>query len=385
MANPPRLRPVVVAHHGSELYGSDRQLLESVSGLIGSGLPVLIVLPKDGPLAPAMHARGAEVEFMDFPVLRRVDLNPMGVLRLARRTAVTLPSAIAMLRRRRAAAVYVNTLILPFWLLAARLAAVPALCHVHEAYERGPRVVRTMLTLPLLLAHRTVVNSEASLRVLLEAVPVLRGRSSVVYNGVPGPPAAPEPPPAGGGSATLALVGRLSPNKGTDVALEALARLVSMGHDVRLDLAGNVFPGYEWFETQLRERAAAPDIAGRVRFLGFVDSPWPILSAASVALVPSRLEPFGNTAVEAQLARRPVVVCRTQGLVEIVTDDDTGLCVPADDADALAFAVSRVLDQPGLSLRLADAGNASARRRFSVESYQQEIAKQVGRLAANRI
>jgi glycosyltransferase involved in cell wall biosynthesis len=87
-------------------------------------------------------------------------------------------------------------------------------------------------------------------------------------------------------------------------------------------------------------------------------------------LVPSRLEPFGNVAVEAQLAGKPVVASDVQGLPEIVQDGLTGLLVPPDDPAALAAAVGRLLDEPGLAERLAGSGAAAARQRFSPDRYR---------------
>ena len=62
---------------------------------------------------------------------------------------------------------------------------------------------------------------------------------------------------------------------------------------------------------ELQERAAAPDLAGRVTLAGYVHPTWPVLAAADVVVVPSRAVPFGNTAVEGLLARRPVVASRS--------------------------------------------------------------------------
>jgi glycosyltransferase involved in cell wall biosynthesis len=58
-----------------------------------------------------------------------------------------------------------------------------------------------------------------------------------------------------------------------------------------------------------------------------------------------------------------VVATRVSSVPEIVTDGETGLLVPPDDAGALADAVSRVLDDPG---DLGARGHARARRGFSV-------------------
>ena len=63
-------------------------------------------------------------------------------------------------------------------------------------------------------------------------------------------------------------------------------------------------------------------------------------------LVPSRVEPLGNTAVEAMLAQRPLVASRVQGLAEIVEDGRTRLLVPPGDPAALADATARFLEDP---------------------------------------
>ena len=365
---------VVVAHPSPDLYGSDRLLIETVIGLIAAGWRVIVYLPTDGPLIPLLTEQGAQVRIVAFPVLRKASLSPRGLLRLS----ITAPFAIVRLamlvRRTRPAVVYVSTLTIPFWLIAARLAGASVVCHVREAEETQPRFLRFGLVGPLLLASSVVTNSRASRQALLDVVPWLRKRSRVVYNGVAGP-SEPQPSAAATSTRGLALVARLSPRKGIDVALEALGILVAEGYDLSLDICGTPFPGYEWYEDQVRARAAMADLAGRVTFFGYVNPTWPVLASASVVLAPSRLEPFGNTAVEGLLARRPVVASATQGLAEIIRDETTGLLVPPDDPAALAAAIARILDDDDLATRLAENGYRDALQRFSVDRYRAEMAE----------
>jgi glycosyltransferase involved in cell wall biosynthesis len=365
---------VLVAHPSPDLYGSDRMLVESVAGLRAAGHDVVVTLPGDGPLIGELAAVGAETAVVPVPVLRKSLLSPLGLVRFGVGTARALPGMLRLLRRVRPAAVYVNTVTVPLWFAAARLTGRPVLGHVHEAEEAVPRPVRVALALPLLLARTVAVNSRAS-AAALDVVPGLRRRVRLVYNGVPGPAA---DLPLRDTPSTLVLVGRLSPRKGTDVAVRALAQLPA---SVRLDLAGSVFPGYEWYEEELRALVASLGLADRVRFLGFVPDVWAAHAAGDVALVPSRVEPFGNTAVEGQLAGRPVVVSATQGLVEIVEAGKTGLVVPPDDPDALAAAVRSLLDDWPAARELAAAGRDEARRRFDPARYRAEIADLVGALA----
>ncbi|MDQ1671829.1 MAG: hypothetical protein QOC98_391, partial [Frankiaceae bacterium] len=93
------------------------------------------------------------------------------------------------------------------------------------------------------------------------------------------------------------------------------------------------------------------------------------LQRADVCVVPSEQEPFGNVAVEAMLAGRPVVVSAVQGLAEIVDDGRNGWSVPPGDVGALAGALARVHDQWPRARSVEAAGAADARDRFSVERY----------------
>ena len=365
-------RRILVAHPSPDVYGSDRQLLESLAGMRAAGWAVTVHLPGDGPLVDLMSDTPVRVQ--QFPVLRKALLRPGALVRLVLTTPRDLVRIVRTIRAAHPDAVYVNTVTIPLWILAARLTRTPVLVHVHEAEEDAPRILRIALLAPLLLASAVIANSEASRRVLIDGLPRLARRTTVIPNGIPDiagdSPDAAEP-------GRLALVARLSPRKGVDVALDAVALLRRRGYPVSLDVCGTAYPGYEWFDRQLRDRAGKPDLAGAIRFLGYVNPTGPVLARASVVLVPSRTEPFGNTAVEGFLARRPVVASRVQGLAEIVADGRTGLLVPPGDAVALAAAIARILDDPALARTLAEAGRTEAETRFSSARYRRDICSAV--------
>lgn len=374
-------RHLAIAHPSTELYGADQQMLESLTAALDGGWRVTLVLPGEGPLAARAAQRGARVVTAPFPVLRKALLTPRGLVGLAVGGTAAVVRGARWLRRERVDALYVSTVTLPTWLASARLARVPSLCHVHEAEEDQHRLVTAGLTAPLLAAHRLVSNSAAAREATARVFGSLRGRTRVVPNGVLGPPEEPgAAEPRDDGALRLVLVGRLSPRKGSDVAVEAVGLLVQEGRDVRLRLAGSTFEGYEWFEQELRDRVTALGLGERVELLGFVHPPWEELAAADVALVPSRVEPFGNTAVEAMLARRPVVASATQGLVEVVRPDETGLLVPPGDPEALAAALRRLHDDPALRRALADAGRADAQVRFSTGRYARDVRAELDAL-----
>lgn len=364
---------VIVANPSADLYGADLQMLESVTGLLGGGFDVLVVSPDDGPLTSRLQDRGATVERLSYPVLRRAQASARGVLGLGGQGVLTALRLARFLRKRHPTAVYVNTVTLPWWILAARLARVPVVCHVHEAERQDSRPVRLALYTPLLGASHVIVNSRATGETVDEAVPLLSPRCTLVYNGVPGPSgeiAAAEPAAE---PFRLALISRLSPRKGIDVALESVSIVRCAGMDVRLEIAGTAFEGYEWFENQLRRRAEESDLRGAVTFSGYVDPVWPVLDRAHVALAPSFGESLGNAVIEAQLAGRPVIASRVSGHTESVEHERTGLLVDPRDSGAMADAIVRLLREPELVECLVDAARVAARRRFSVGRYQREV------------
>lgn len=384
-ADSPTAPLVLVAHPSPDLYGSDWQLVETMTGLIESGYRVNVALPLDGPLVPVLEGVGARVAVVPFTVLRKALLTPRGLAGLAASAPGEIARLRSVIRACGADLLLSNTVTIPWWPVAGRLAGLPVLSHVHEAEDTQRLVIRSGLNAPLLAANRIVANSGAARDALLAAQPLLASRTRVVHNGVAAPPEplAPLRERDAGDAFHVAMVGRLSPRKGVDVLLEAIALLRARGVDASLSVAGSIFPGYEWYEDELRERAARPDLAGHVELLGYVRPTWPVLEEADAVVVPSRAEPFGNTAVEAMHAARPLVASRVQGLAEVVTDRVTGLLVPPEDPQALAGALGRIAGDASLAASLAAAGRREAEERFSTSGYRHTMSEIVASMLAS--
>lgn len=366
-------RTVLMANPSADVYGADLQLLESVAALRGAGWRVVVVVPAPGPLVQRLLALGAEVELLPFPVLRRADVSLRGVTALAAGTAPAMSRMRRLVLQVRPDLVYVNTITLPWWLAVARWCGLPSLCHVHEAEARDHRLVRRALAAPLALADATIVNSHTTREVTAEAAPYLWRRLCLVHNGVRGPEARPAPRHRVG-PFRMVVVGRISPRKAPDVALEAAALLRAAGRDVALDFCGTPGPGHETYFEQLCARAGQRDLEGLVTFTGYQSPIWPVLARADVLLAPSLGESFGNAVVEGQLARRPVVASAVQGHLETIEHGISGLLVPAQDPTAVAAAVARLMDEPETAAQLAFLGMRRAEARFGIRRYGEEIA-----------
>jgi glycosyltransferase involved in cell wall biosynthesis len=376
------VRTALIAHPGAELYGSDRVMLETLAGLIERQWRVVLAVPTEGPLLDAARGLGAEIVLLDVPVVRKAVLKPRNLPRFVTGSIAAARHIDTLLKRLRPDVVYVSTLTVPLWVARAHARHIPVLCHVHESERGAATVLREAIAWPLRLADRVVANSRFSLESLTEVLPSLAARSTVVYNGVPAPDAVRLPRPELDGGLRVAYVGRLSPRKGVDVALAAAGILLDSGIDVHLDIVGGVFPGYEWYERDLHTQAARLGIEDRVTFHGFRAAVWDTLANADVAVVPSRLEePFGNTAVEAVLAARPVVVSAIGGLAEAIDGFASAIPVDPDDAVQLAQALHRIASEWPEFRRTAVSLAPVAARRYSPEAYRRTMTAEIERIA----
>lgn len=373
------------AHPGAELFGSDRMLLESVIAGREHGFDCVVALPERGPLVDALVAVGARVVISRGLVLRKALMRPSGWGRLAGDTLRGTAAAWRLIARVRPDCVYVNTVTIPLWPLVARARRVPAITHVHEAEASGSSLVNRLLYAPHLASRRVIANSEFSVRTIARSLGMLARRTSVVLNGVVGPPEAHPPRAALASPLRVAYVGRLSPRKGTDVLVEAARTLRDTGTDIRLDVLGSAFSGYEWFEAQLRDAIRDAGLEQRVVMHGFVDSIWPFLAEADVLVVPSTVdEPFGNTAVEGILALRPVVASDTSGLREAAGGYPTSWLVPPGDAVALAEALAAVARTWVEVVARVDSSASRAVARHAPAAYRARIGALLASTAAGR-
>jgi glycosyltransferase involved in cell wall biosynthesis len=138
------------------------------------------------------------------------------------------------------------------------------------------------------------------------------------------------------------FVGRIVYEKGVHVLLDAWARLAGQVRG-RLVIAG-IGPHLEMCKTQAR----ALGLEDQVLFAGKISDTERdhFYHAADVAVFPSLYEPFGIVALEAMAATCPVVVTQTGGLQEIVRPHETGITVPPNHIDALAWGLLHTLQHP---------------------------------------
>jgi glycosyltransferase involved in cell wall biosynthesis len=156
----------------------------------------------------------------------------------------------------------------------------------------------------------------------------------------------------------LLFVGRTSPDKGLDLLVEAVALCgKEQDLDLSLTVVGQIDPEHPLVR-RARGEALPIDFAGprtnaEARRL---------MAGADVLVIPSRYDPCPVVTIEGLNAGVLVLGARAGGIPEMISDGETGLLVPPDDAKALAGAVTRVARDPGRYEPLREAARAAGRR-----------------------
>ncbi|HEX6257196.1 MAG TPA: glycosyltransferase [Euzebyales bacterium] len=332
-------------------YGVAVCVRQQVEAAVAAGHDVVVACPDSdqGPLAEWVRATGAshvalQLDRRPAPrdvravaTLRRLAVDRDVVHLHSSKAGAVGRAAIASLPKRRRPAV-VFTPHSWSWQVGGRLAGL------YRLVERG-------------LSDRCEAIVAVSEHEAAHGRAVLGARTdhmTVVPNGVdrdhfcPDGPVAPRDPTA----PLIVCVGRLSRQKGQDVAIRALARL--RAPDARLRLVGDEQPVGE--AAHLRSLARSLGVTDRIEWHGKAADTAPQLRAADIVIAPSRWEGMSLVLLEAMACGAAIVATDVFGSDAV---GDGGMIVPRGDVDALACAIDTLLDDVERRRQLGEA----ARRR----------------------
>jgi glycosyltransferase involved in cell wall biosynthesis len=322
-------------------------------------------------LLPALAARGVDVSFVGLddpawdaePFYRELTV-PAVRLRAPRHLD---PALLLSLRRalRQGRADLVHTHLVHADVYGALAAGGPLVSTKHndDRFRVGPfRHVERLLARRV---RRVIAITEALARFTVERVGLPAEKVEVVHYGLDELPAPwGENPPVAlpDGARVLLAICRLTPQKGLDVAVRALAEVRREHPEAVLVVLG------EGPERSALERLADElGVGGAVFLPGRAGDVAAWLEQAEILVHPVRWEGFGLALLEAMLAARPTVATSVSSVPEIVLAGKTGVLVRPDDPGALATAVSRLLADRDLAARFGSAGRERARAEFSVD------------------
>jgi glycosyltransferase involved in cell wall biosynthesis len=354
------MQKILFVHAGTEQYGSDKSFVAAVAAMVGSTqCDPVILLPGTGPIDKLIKkAKLVRPHTRHLWVLRKANFMHEFTFYFPR-NLIALWRAINDLRR--FDMVYVNTVVIFDFLLAAAITRRKIVVHVREL----PIGIILKLLRALLISTNAhiIFNSFATQKTF--NLPKHMAQS-VVYNGFEIPAFKQKPLKE---TITVLCIGRLNAWKGQHLLIKACALLNPNVIDrLRVRIVGGVYDKQVHFREQLVDYIAQYNLHNVVSLHDFTDDPGAEYQQAEVVVVPSTLpEPFGRVAIEGMAYGCAIVATNHGGLPEIVVNDETGWLVLPGSVAALRDALEAAVLTPGETRARGERGRLRFNKLFTQE------------------
>jgi glycosyltransferase involved in cell wall biosynthesis len=200
---------------------------------------------------------------------------------------------------------------------------------------------------------------------------ILNGVDTTGLQVLPSPADAPWPP-------VIACLSRLSPEKGVDVLIRALPRILQRFPEARCNVAGE---GPE--RDRLTKLAEELGVVDCLNLLGSCADPWELLAGCTVFVQPSRLDGLPMAILEAMAAARPVVASAIGGIPTLLRDGKLGVLVQPENTEALAEGVLCLLNDSAMRTRMAEQSSSFVRTHYSASLMARQYLQAYADLCGN--
>lgn len=179
------------------------------------------------------------------------------------------------------------------------------------------------------------------------------------------------------GRYAIGCFGRVRAQKGTDLFVDAMCRLLPRHPDFTAVIVGQVTPEQTGFANELRKRIAAAGLSSRILITGElpIEEVQRWYQRLTIYAFTSRNEGFGLTLIEAMAAGSALVATRAGAAELVVEDGVTGVLVPTGDADALVAALEPLMGDVAAAAAMGQRGRARVLERFSLDAEAARIAE----------
>jgi glycosyltransferase involved in cell wall biosynthesis len=373
-------KTILYIHQSAELYGSDKTLLYLANGInIQPGFNVIVVLPNDGPLKNKLEEHNIKVIISPIIKVSRSMFTLKGIAMLPLTIIYSVNKLKKALKGVKIDLVHSNTLAVMVGAFFAKRYRIKHIWHVHEIIEKPKLASDVFPFLVDVFSSKAVFNSMASKTFLCSKRPSLESKSHIILNGLDRENVVTSATEieairtnlfkAEKKDVVLGLVGRINKWKGQQLLLEAFKNIKPEFANLKLAFIGSAPPNQEHFIQELQGKMEQYQVEKDCKIIPFQNNIWSIWDSIDIAVVAStEPEPFGLVAIEAMLAKKPVIAANHGGLVEIVLPE-TGYLFTPNDLNSLQETIKLALTNKEQVENFKQKGYERAINHFSLQTY----------------
>ena len=361
------MKNILFVHSSSEMYGSDRSLLNIVKQIDKSRFGVHVLLPCPGPLVTALEQiDGVTTEIFQVAVLRRKNLSIKGGFSYFKEFTASCRYIKKYIKKHNIHIVDTNTAVVFPGAIAAKQMKISSVWHIREIIKSNleNKVISFMMQH---FSDLIIANSQAT----GNALKVDQKKIRVVYNAVDQKQdtnLTPHDRP------TVGMAGRINRWKGQKLFADAAQIVHQSCPDVIFQIAGEAYTGEEHLRTELEAYIAQKGLQDTVVLLGQVNDMDSFYKGLDLFVLPStQPEPFGLVVIEAMEYAIPVIATNHGGPTEIITHGTDGYLVSYEDPQEMAQRIIELIQTPEKRLQMGRIAQEKKRQVFSVNTMVSQI------------
>lgn len=371
-------------HQSGEMYGSDKTLLFLLKYLDKSRFTSVVILPSEGPLKTALENENIKVVIAPVLKLHRKMFSVKEIYNFLNDSKKAVSTMDILHKTHHFDIIYSNTLAVLLGIDYARKRKIKHIWHIHEIIESPKLIKHFFLKLIQIQGNTKVIYNSFATSKFWNVNSIIARKSVVILNGLESiKEILPEKEiqrirldffNAHSNEIVIALIGRINSWKGQAILLEGFVELAKSNTNIKLVFIGSTPPNQNYLIADLHNKIAECNITEKVAIIPFQENIADFWQSIDIAVVPSiEPEPFGLVAVEAMLAKKPVVASNHGGLSEIVVNNETGLLVEPRNVNELIIALQKLIENEELRKSFGQKGYEKAIKEFSVEHYTKKI------------
>ena len=363
------MKNILFIHSSSELYGSDRSLLNIIKNLDKTKYKPYVVLPCEGPLVNEMKKiSGVSVQIFEIAVLRRKNLSIRGGLEYFKQYRKSIKFVKKFIKEHSIEIVDTNTAVVFPGAIAAKKMKVKSVWHIREIIKSSleNKIISFIMNR---YADVIIANSKATGK----ALNVNQDKVKVVYNAVE---ETFEQTVVSHEGIVVGMAGRINRWKGQKLFVDAAKIVHGKYPDVKFKIAGDTYVGEDYIKQELNEYISENNLDDTVILLGQVNDMTKFYSGLDMFVLPSiQPEPFGLVVIEAMEYRIPVIATNHGGPTEIINDGIDGYLVDFQDANEMAEKICELVKNPDKCREMGCKAQENKRELFSVTAMVNSIEK----------
>lgn len=368
------MKKILFLHSSSELYGSDRSLLNLVKNLDREIFEIYVILPEEGPLVDEIKKiDNINLIIKPIAVLRRKNLNFKGLIKYIKDFKESIFFLKNIIRKNNIDVIYTNTSVVFPGGIIAKILKIKSIWHVREIisnkFER--RFISIMINL---FSDVIITNSRATANSITNNI--TNNKIKIIHNAIEVVKSNENNILIKDNNIMIGMAGRINRWKGQKLFIDMASQISKKYDNTRFLIAGDVYKGEDYILQDLKEYINEKKMNEKVILLGQVKDMNAFYNSLDIFILPSiKPEPFGLVIIEAMNRKIPVIATNHGGPVEIIDDGINGYLVDFSDCKEMSEKVSILIDNKYIRKEIGDKAKEKVDKFFTLKTYVNEIEK----------